>query len=108
MSEPAPESPAAPRRWRNPIFLLVFVPGAVAWLTVVGWLTWLYFNPVTDWVGRQNMVLQEILGTVLWVGWAVTLAFGLAGAGALAERAAGLPPVPATQTHGRGTWHKPH
>ena len=67
MSEPA----AAPQRhWRNPVFLLVFVSGAGAWLAVLGWLTWRYFNPVNDWVGGQNFFAQEVLGTFFLLAWA--------------------------------------
>jgi len=77
-------------------FLLVFVPGAIAWLTVVGWLTWLYFNPVMDWVGAQNFFVQEVGGTVVWVAWALFLAFGVGAVGMLAERVSGIPPADPT------------
>src|SRR4051812_45812715 len=99
MSEPD----AAPqRRWLNPVFLLVFVPGAAAWLVVVGWVTWLSFNPIMGWIDAQNFFVQEVGGTVVWVAWALVLAFGLGAVGMLAERVAGIQPaiVPG-QTHGK-------
>ncbi len=108
MSEPATDSSPTKSRWRNPVFVLVFVLGAGVWLTVVGWLTWMYFNPVTDWIGRQHATLQEILGTALGLGWLVVFVWGLAGIATLAERAAGLPPISANQTHGHGAWRKPN
>jgi hypothetical protein len=89
---------AKQNRWRNPVFLLVFASGAGAWLTAIGWLTWLYFNPLTDWVGGQNEAMQEILGTVLWVVWVLLVVFGTAATGILAERVAGIPPSGTTST----------
>lgn len=102
---------AIQNRWRNPIFLGIFVPGAVAWLTVVGWVVWVYFNPVMDWVGRQHEMLQEIFGLIIWGGAAVIVVVGLAAVALLAERVAGLPPANATgpgQTAGKHSgWTPP-
>ena len=106
MSEPAA---ALQRHWRNPVFLLVFVPGSGAWLAVVGWLTWRYINPISDWVGGQNFLVQEVVGTILWVVWAVVLGFGAGAVGMVAERVAGIPPATGPgQTHGEHAgWHRP-
>jgi hypothetical protein len=98
MSAPVP----ALNRWRNPTFLLVFCSGALVWLAVVAWLTWRYFNPVADWIGQQHEVVQELLGPLGFLAWAVVVSFGLGGFGLLAERAAGIPSAaPTGQTHGR-------
>ena len=107
MSEPAA---ATQGHWRNPVFLLVFVSGAGAWLAVLGWLTWRYFNPVNDWVGGQNFFAQEVLGTFFLLAWAVVLAFGLGGVGMFAERVAGIRPSTANgQTHGEhAQWERPN
>jgi hypothetical protein len=96
-------------RWRNPVFLGIFVPGGLAWLAVVGWLTWMYVNPVMAWLGGLNAILQEIVGTAVVLVWAVFFAFGLAAVGTLAERVAGLPPSGATpgQTAGKHAGWKP-
>ena len=109
MSDPAGGTRAAGRPWRSPAFLLTFVPGACAWLAFVGWLTWLYFHPVTDWVDRHNEFLQELLQIVLLLAWALGLAFGIGAAAVVAERVAGTrPPAAPGQTHGRHAgWHRP-
>jgi hypothetical protein len=78
--------------WRNSLFLLVFAAGALAWLAVVGWVVWLVFHPVTDWIGRQNEFVQEILGTLVVCAFAVIVALGVGGASHVAEGVAGLRP----------------
>ncbi len=85
-------------RWWNPVFLVIFVPGALAWLAVVGWLTWRFFNPIADWLGGQHAAIQEVVGTLLFLAWAVGLVWGLAGASMLAERVARIPPDGAAAT----------
>src|SRR5947209_623612 len=84
-SQLAPTRPAI-ARWRNPAFVLVFAPIALTWLAAIGWLTWYWFHPATDWVGRQNEILQEILGMVLLLVWALLIGLGVGGAAFLAER----------------------
>lgn len=107
MPEPT-ATPAMPNRWRNPVFLGIFVPGAVVWLAVVAWATWRYFNPVGDWLGRQHPAVQEVLGTIFFLGWAVVLVWGLVAVSTAAERAAGLPPSGTTcHTEARHTGWKP-
>jgi hypothetical protein len=100
---------AAPNRWRNPTFLLIFCSGALLWLSVVAWLTWRYFNPVANWVGQQHEAVQELLSALGFLAWAVVLSLGLGGFGVLAERAAGIPSAaPTGQTHGtRSRWTPP-
>lgn len=85
------------RHWRNRRFLLVFVPGALAWLVVLGWFVWVAFHPVTDWIGDQNEFVQEILGTLVVCVFAVILALGVGAAAHLAEGVAGL-------RHGGESW----
>jgi hypothetical protein len=80
------------RYWRTPRFLLVFVPGALAWLAVTGWLAWVAFHPVTDWIGGQNEFVQELCGPLAVVAWAAVLSVGLGGIAHFAEGAAGLRP----------------
>ena len=106
MSQPAV---ATQGHWRNPVFLLVFVPGAGAWLAVVGWLTWRYFTPINDWVGGQNMIVQEVVGTFLLLVWVIVLAFGVGAAGAVAGAVAGIPPTTGPgKTHGEhAKWERP-
>ena len=104
---------AAPQsRWRNRTFLLIFVPGVVAWLAVAGWVTWLYFLPVLDWVGGLPWWLQELVGTLIVCVWAVFLAAGLAGITELADRTAGTKFASALargQKFGRhAKWHPGH
>ena len=110
MPDPAGATDAAVHsQWRNPVFLLVFVPGALAWLAVVGWFTWLYVNPVMGWVGGLNEIAQELVGLVILLAWALALAFGIGGVGMLAERIAGIRPGAAGQTHGKHAgWRRPH
>jgi hypothetical protein len=92
---PDPTADRLRRHWRNPRFLLAFAPCALAWLALTGWLVWLTFNPVTDWIGRQNAFVQEVLGTAAVCVVAVFAAAGVGGAAHLAEGAAGLRPRPA-------------
>src|SRR5438067_1400407 len=97
-------------RWRSPVFLVTFVPLALAWLIVVGWFTWTYFNPVANWVGGLNEALQEIVGTVLFLLLPVGLVSGLAVASVIAERVAGIQPAPPPpgETAGRHAgWKSP-
>ena len=98
-------------RWRNPVFVLVLLTGAIPWLAFVGWLTWLGFTPVWDWVGRQNEMFHELLALLVLVPWGLGLAVGIVAAVLLAERAAGIrrQDVPATgQTHGtHAKWRRP-
>ena len=110
MPEPLSPADATQGHWRNPVFLLVFVPGAGAWLAVFGWLTWRYFNPVSDWVGGQNALVQEVLGIVLLLVWAVILGLGAGAVGMVAERVAGIPPATGPgQTHGEhAKWERPN
>ena len=109
MSDPSPGTRATGPPWGNPVFLLILALLACAWLAVVAWVTWRYFNPVTDWVGRQNEFLQELLGFVILLAWSLFLGLGIGGAAFLAERAVGRRPEAAPgQTHGRHAgWHRP-
>jgi hypothetical protein len=104
--------PTAPRnRWRSPLFLFVFAPGAAAWLAVIVWLVWLNFDPVRAWVGRQHEPIQELLTfliLVVVVGIAIGVFTVVLG---IADRVAGIPPpVPAPgQKYGRhAKWTPPH
>lgn len=97
------------RHWRSPIFVVVFLTLSAIWLVVVGWVTWLLFYPVTDWIGRQHELLQELCALVVILPWASFLAAGIGGAAHLAEDAAGLrSPSGPGQTHGmHATWKRP-
>jgi hypothetical protein len=97
------------RHWRSPTFVVVFLTLSAAWLVVVGSVTWLFFHPVTDWVGRQHELLQELCSLVVLLPWALFLAAGIGGAAHLAEGAAGLrSPYGPGQTHGsHAKWSRP-
>ena len=96
-------------RWRNPTFMLVFVPSSIAWLAVMTWLTWLLFHPVTDWIGRQHDLLQELCSLLVLLPWALLIGGGIATSAHLAERAAGIgPPAGHASTHGaHARWRRP-
>lgn len=99
------------RHWRNPRFVLVFVPGALAWLAPMGWLAWVAFHPVTEWVGRRNEFVQELLGTVIVCIFAAVVALGVGAAAHLAEGAAGLrsgaePWSPGPLPYGAKRWQR--
>jgi hypothetical protein len=92
------------------VFLLVFVPGAGAWLAVVAWLTWRYFNPVGNWIAQQSRVVRDLFDPLCFVVLSGVVALGLAGIGILAKRAAGIPSAaPTGQTHGHhAKWTPPN
>jgi hypothetical protein len=97
------------RHWRSPAFVLVFVTLSVVWLMVVGWVTWFLFNPVTDWIGRQNDVLQEACSLAALLPWALFLAGGIGAAAHIAERAAGIRPIyePGQSSGQHAKWRRP-
>jgi hypothetical protein len=109
MSAPTTAPNATPNRWRNPLFLFVFVLASAAWSAVVGWFVWPYYNPVNDWLGRQHELLQELLTygiLILTAGIAIS---GFVNALGLADKVAGIRPVvPPGRTHGRhAKWTPP-
>jgi len=97
------------RHWRSPTFVLVFVTLSAIWLVVVGWVTWLTFHPVTDWIGRQHELLQELCALVAILPWALFLGLGIGGAAHFAEGFAGLRASDGPgQTHGsHSKWRRP-
>jgi ABC-type Fe3+ transport system permease subunit len=102
MSDSTAAPGSRPNRWRNPLFLLVFVVASAASSAVVGWLVWLSFHPVRDWVGRQHELLQEFLTTLLIALVAGVVAGGFVVVVGVATTAAGIRPVLAQgQTHGK-------
>jgi hypothetical protein len=97
------------RHWKSPAFVLVFLTLSAIWLMVVGFVAWLLFNPVTDWIGRQNEVLQEACSWVAILPWALFLAGGIGAAAHVAERVAGIRPVyePGRPCGPHAKWQRP-
>jgi hypothetical protein len=91
------------RHLKSPIFVLVFLVLSAAWLAVVGWVTWYFYHPVADWIGRQNEIVQELCNFVVWLTWACFMASGIGGAAHMGESAAGL-----RITDEPGQSHGPH
>jgi hypothetical protein len=105
-------SPATTSRWRNRFFIVTFVVATLSWLVFVGWVTWLVFFPIMDWVGRQHAILQEFIGLGIVVAWALFLGFGVGAAAMLADWLAGTRHLPLGdtpgQTHGQhAAWQRP-
>ena len=102
----------SPSRRGNRVFLAVFAVGAVLWLACFGWVVWHYFPVMMDWVERQHALLQELLGGLLVIAWALVLGLGVGAAALLAERVAGTHHFPLGdapgRTHGEhAAWHRP-
>jgi hypothetical protein len=103
-------SPPSVSRWRNPTFVATFAVGAVVWLAFFGWVAWRYFPVMMDWIERQHALLQEVLGGLLVIAWALFLGVGAGAAVVLADRAAGTRHLPAAdaRTHGQyAAWRRP-
>jgi hypothetical protein len=103
-------SPATTSRWRNRTFVATFAVAAIAWLAFFGWVAWHYFPLMLNWVERQHAILQELLGGLLVIAWALFLGAGAGAAVVIADRVAGTRhlPDPGGQTHGQhAAWQRP-
>ena len=100
--------PISPSRWRNRTFVVTFVVAVLPWLAFVGWVTWLVFFPVLNWIERQNAFVQELLALVAILAWFFFLVIGAFPAAMLADHVAGPEPYTSGQTHGQhAAWRRP-
>lgn len=87
---PEPPVNKLQRYLRNPRFLLILVPGTLAWLAVMAWLVWLKYSLVFDWIGRQNEFVQEGASSIVLLILALVFGLGIGGVIHVAEWVAGL------------------